>query len=285
MLERGWERAAAAAMGLLVCACSAWADDYDRIASPLAAVSRARNRSRLAVLPFQEIGGRGSAGGRIVAERLIGPLAASEGLQVVERSMLDSVMKEQRLQVSGVTDRNSLRELGRVLGVDAIVTGTVIGLKGDRVEIVARLIDAETARVLGVAEVRVEKDWNESMFDENTWAELPPLPSWPNFDLAQTASAETNDCAAIHTLERSITDVKAKYWAVRLRAAGGAASALQADPGAAIADPEQRADFYSRLREYARAGGAGPTPAELGRMKTTMERISRLADACRGGRS
>ncbi|MGU7665162.1 CsgG/HfaB family protein, partial [Escherichia coli] len=92
-------------------------------------------------LPFQAVGGKGSSGGRIIAERLIGPLAATEGLEVVERTLLDGVMKEQRLQVSGVVDQHSLKELGRVLGVDAIVTGTAITLKDDRVEIVARLID------------------------------------------------------------------------------------------------------------------------------------------------
>lgn len=283
MSDRVWTRGAAAAACLALCASTAGAGDYDAIASPLAAVSRARNRSRLAVLPFQEIGGRGSAGGRIVSERLIGPLAASEGLQVVERTLLDSVMKEQRLQVSGVTDRRSLQEIGRVLGVDAIVTGTVIALKDGRVEVVARLIDAETARVLGVTEARVVKDWNESLFDDASWAELPALPSWPNLDLAQTASAATTDCAAIDTLERSITDIKARYWAGRLR--GGAAAALRNDPGAAIANPELRADFYSRLRAYARDGAAGATPAELGRLNKTEERISRLTDSCRGGRS
>lgn len=277
--------AAAGAMGaalMLALAASVDAGDYDKIAAPLAVTSRAHRRSRLAVLPFQEVGGKSSTGGRIVAERLIGPLAAVEGLEVVERTMLDGVMKEQRLQVSGVTDQRSIKELGRVLGVDAIVTGTVIALKDERVEVVARLIDAETARVLGVAEARVEKDWNESLFDDASWAELPSL---PNFDLAQSAFAATApDCEIVDSLERSITDVKARYWAGRLRA-GGAGAAVDRDPGAEIANPEIRAEFYSRLRAYARSGAAGATPAELGRMSKTMERISRLSGSCRGGGS
>jgi len=284
--EAAGARAGAARFGLtaLLLALAAVADagDYDRIAAPLARVARSHGRARLAVLPFQEVGGKGSTTGRIISERLIGPLAAAEGLEVVERTMLDGVMKEQRLQVSGVVDQRSLKELGRVLGVDAIVTGTAIALKDDRVEVVARLIDAETARVLGVAESRVEKDWNESLFDDSSWAGLPALPS---FDLATDASAAVWDCGTasetVDTLERSIVDLKARYWAQRLRE-GIDRNSLKRNPGSEINNPEIRSEFYARLRAYAREAGPAPTTDEVGRMNKTMDRISRLEGSCRG---
>jgi TolB-like protein len=282
----GTARTGATAAGLMALlsffAPRAVAGDYDKLAEPLARTARAHGRARLAVLPFQVVGGKGSSGGRIIAERLIGPLAATEGLEVVERTMLDGVMKEQRLQVSGVVDQHSLKELGRVLGVDAIVTGTAITLKDDRVEIVARLIDAETARVLGVAELRVERDWNESMFDDTSWAGLPQLPS---FDLAQDASAAVWDCSGagetVDSLERSITDIKARYWAQRLRE-GIAPSSLKANPGSEINNPEIRAEFYARLRAYSRQAGPAVDAGEVGRMNKTMDRISKVQGSCRG---
>lgn len=275
--------AVAAALMLASGASVARAGEYDRLAAPLAKTARAHGRARLAVLPFAEVGGKGSTSGRIISERLIGPLAASEGLEVVERTLLDGVMKEQRLQVSGVVDQRSLKELGRVLGVDAIVTGTAISLKDDRVEVVARLIDAETARVLGVAESRVEKDWNESMFDDSSWAGLPAL---PNFDLAQEASAAVWDCGTASetrdTLERSIVDVKARYWAARLRQ-GIERGSLRRNPGSEIDNPEIKAEFYARLRAYTRdSAGAAPTSDEVHKMNKTMDRISRMAGVCRG---
>ncbi|MBI3564884.1 MAG: hypothetical protein HY079_06800 [Elusimicrobia bacterium] len=282
MSERSWTRGAAAAVCLALCASAAEAGEYDRLAAPLAKTARAHGRIRLAVLPFAEVGGKGSTTGRIISERLIGPLAAAEGLEVVERTLLDGVMKEQRLQVSGIVDQRSLKELGRVLGVDAIVTGTAIALKDDRVEVVARIIDAETARVLGVAETRVERDWNESMFDDSSWAGLPALPS---FDLAQDASAAMWDCGTasetVDTLERSIVDVKARYWAARLRE-GIAPRSLKRNPGSEIGNPEIKAEFYARLRAYAREAGPAPTPDETAKMNKTMDRISRMAGVCRG---
>ena len=275
----------AAALLLALAAVSARAGEYERIAAPLARVARASDDTRLAVLPFQEIGGRGSTTGRIISERLIAPLSAAAGLQVVERTMLDGVLREQRLEESGVVDQRSLKELGRVLGVDAIVTGTAISLTNGEVEVVARLVDVETARVLGVTEARVKRDWNESMFDDASWAGLPPLPS---FDLAQDASAGDFGCGrsgeTVDALERSIVDVKARYWAARLRE-GIARGSLTSNPGSEISDPGVRAEFYSRLRAYARAGGDPPGADEVARMRSTMERIARMENACRGGGS
>ncbi len=285
MRERGGARFGVAALVLVLAAAAARADEYERIAAPLIAIARSHHDTRLAVLPFQEIGGHGSTTGRIISERLIGPLASVRGLQVVERTMLDGVLREQRLEESGVVDQRSLKELGRVLGVDAIVTGTAISLTDGRVEVVARLVDVETARVLGVTETRVTQDWNESMFDDSSWAGLPPLPS---FDLAQEASAGDWGCESsgekADALERSIVDVKARYWAARLRG-GIARSSLTRNPGSEISDPATRAEFYSRLRAYARAGGGAPDRDELARLKSVMERIARLQNACRGGGS
>jgi TolB-like protein len=280
----GRARGAAAAI-LVLAAVTARAGEYERLAAPLARLARSHGDVRLAVLPFQEIGGRGSTTGRIISERLVGPLAAAPGLQVVERTMLEGVLREQRLDESGVVDQRSLKDLGRVLGADALVTGTAISLTNGEVEIVARLVDVETARVLGVAEGRVPRDWNESMFDDASWSGLPPIPS---FDLAQDASAGDFGCGrsaeTVDTLERSIVDVKARYWAARLRA-GIPRGSLTRNPGSEIADPTVRAEFYSRLRAYARAGGDAPDGDEVGRMNRTMERIARLQNACRGGGS
>ncbi|PLX13518.1 MAG: hypothetical protein C0598_03400 [Marinilabiliales bacterium] len=45
--------------------------------------------------------------------------------QVIERDQLEKVMKEQRLSLSGAIDENSAAEVGRVLGLDVIIMGSV----------------------------------------------------------------------------------------------------------------------------------------------------------------
>ena len=45
--------------------------------------------------------------------------------QVIERSRLNSVLREQNLQASSLVDDNTAIQLGKILGVDAIITGSL----------------------------------------------------------------------------------------------------------------------------------------------------------------
>jgi TolB-like protein len=273
-----------AAFALLLAVPPARAGGFDKLGALLARAAKAHGRARVAILPFQVIGGQGSTSGRIVSERLVAPLIADGGVEVVERAMLESVMREQQLQFSGVVDARSVKEIGKILNVDAVITGTVVALKDDRVEINARLIDSESAMVLFAAETKVDQDWNESMFDDASWGGSS-WPSVPSFDLAETASAADFGCLGasdrIDDMERSIIDLMARYWAQKLRAGLDGAS-LKTNPGSDISNPEIRADFYKSLRAHAAAAEPDLTEDEFSQLKNTLERIARLNDSCRG---
>jgi TolB-like protein len=246
----------------------------------------------VAVLPFETLGGE-SAGGRIVSERLIPPLVNS-GLEVVERSLLESVMREQKLRLSGLVSASSVRELGRILDVTAVVTGTVTVLKDDRVEINARLIDTQTAQVISASVARVEKDWSEepsrSIAGDGSWSSL--IPPMPSLDAAQNAWGGTfdegptpeSDCQrsqeASDELERAMVDYKARYWAQRMRQ-GLTADQLKRNPGSEIGNPEIRAQFYARLKFRMQNPGGDLTDAERARVRDMLESQQRLASSCR----
>lgn len=66
------------------------------------------------------IGGSAEAFGDALAGELLGI-----GIEVVERQQLDKVTGEQALSLSGVTEADRTIAIGRVLAVDAILTGTV----------------------------------------------------------------------------------------------------------------------------------------------------------------
>lgn len=274
--------AGAVALLLALSNAPASAGDYEKIAAALAGSARTHGRMRLAILPFVSIGGKGSTSGRIVSERLVGPLTNEKAIEVVERALLESVMHEQRLQVSGIVDSRSVKELGKVLNADAIVTGTVMTLKDDRVEIIAHLIDAETAKVISVASAKVEQDWSESLFDESSWASMS-LPSLPSFDLASPATAGDWDCGraqeTVDELERSLVDLKARFWAQKIRE-GLSGNSLKRNPGSEIRNPEIRAKFYERLRARHAAGDSGLDEHEKSQMKDLMEKVSRLNKIC-----
>jgi TolB-like protein len=278
----GWT----AAFALLLGAPSAFSGDFDQLAARLSAAAKSRGRARVAILPFQVIGGKGSTSGRIVSERLLAPILAAGQVEVVERAMLESVMREQQLQFSGVVDARSVKEIGKILNVDAVITGTVIALRNDRVEINARLIDTESAKVLFAGETKTEQDWNESMFDDAAWSGVgsswPPLPS---FDLASNASAADWGCLGaadrVDDLERSVLDLKARYWAQRLRE-GLDGATLTRNPGSEIRNQVIRAEFHKSLRTHASAAGPDLTAEELAKLKDGLQRISRINDSCRG---
>ena len=276
---------------MLALACGARAGDYERLASQLARAARGSGVKRVAVLPFEGVGSKDSRAGRLIAERLVEPLAAETGVEVVERTLLESVLAEQRLQGSGLVDKSALRELGRLLDADAVVVGAVASLRGDRAEIHARLINAESGRVLGAASARVEKDWTESPLDDNgNWG--PALPPLPSFELPLLGAWETRDavaddrCAAagrtVEAEEQSLVELKARYWAQRLRG-GLDAGRLKRNPGSEIADAALRAKFYELLRREGSAPGPVLTDSEIGRLKDGLARIEKISNACGKG--
>jgi len=90
----------------------------------------------------------------IVDELVLSIFTETQNLQIVERSQLQAVFDELALNQSGMVDLSSANELGKVLGVEALVVGSVTTL-GDQLRIFARLIDTETGTVFAGAATTV----------------------------------------------------------------------------------------------------------------------------------
>ena len=152
-------------------------DAYGQLARDVARSAEHGGARRVAVIPFTPTGRPDKEGGMILAERLVSSLAGEVSVQIVERTFLDRVLEEQKLGALGLVDPRQTREVGRLLGVDAIVTGTFIALANHHVEVHARVIDSSTARVLGAATVRVDKEWDDDPMPVNAlWGVEAPDP-------------------------------------------------------------------------------------------------------------
>lgn len=114
-------------------------------------------KRRIAVLEFTDLQGQVTNFGRYLSEELITRLYDSNKFKVVERQLLNKVIAEQKLSLTGVVDPASAKKLGSVLGVDAIVSGTIAD-RGDTLKINARLIDTETGEVFSAAATEMVKD-------------------------------------------------------------------------------------------------------------------------------
>ncbi len=114
-------------------------------------------RIRIGVVEFSNLDGYASKFGRYLVEELTTRLFRTGRFEIVERQLLDRVLQEQRLSASGLINPATAKQLGQLLGVAALITGTYIDL-GERVKANARLIATETGEVAAVASVSFAKD-------------------------------------------------------------------------------------------------------------------------------
>lgn len=137
---------------------------------------------KIAVLPFSYVDSNPSADGAVISEKLITRIANEGELQIVERSLLAKVLEELRLQHSGIVDETSIKGLGKILGVEAVVAGTLTRQMNGSLEINARLIKTESAAILAVATGNVYPDWDLSKEPaQNITIVLPPQQLPPGF--------------------------------------------------------------------------------------------------------
>jgi TolB-like protein len=112
----------------------------------------------VAISDFPDLQGTVSDLGRYVAERLVTRLSARpEKFRVIERRRLDQVLTELRLSLTDLVDPAKAEQLGKMLGAQAIVVGTLSDL-GNNVDIDARIIEIGTNSTLPGVSVTLSKE-------------------------------------------------------------------------------------------------------------------------------
>lgn len=127
------------------------------LATQIAASASKQNKQKIAVLPFRDLDGKTTILGTYISEELVTDLFAIGGLEIVERAMLDRLIGELKLGQTGIIDPETAKKVGRVAGVDAIVTGSITDLQS-YVALNCRLIDTQTGHIFGAAQTRIVKD-------------------------------------------------------------------------------------------------------------------------------
>jgi hypothetical protein len=69
---------------------------------------------------------------------------------VVDRSELDRIRLEQNFQLSGEVDDNTIVSIGKFVGADIVITGSITGIGSTR-RLRLRALSTQTAQVMGVA--------------------------------------------------------------------------------------------------------------------------------------
>ncbi|HLD28918.1 MAG TPA: FlgO family outer membrane protein [bacterium] len=130
---------------------------------------------KLAVAEFTDLSGNRTAEARLFAERLTTSLASQDEWNVIERTQLEKVLKEQNFSQSGLVDVATAREMGKILGVEIIVAGTLAQV-GSYMEINARGIEVQTGRILLASRLktRPERVTYTPSLDEKIRQDLSP---------------------------------------------------------------------------------------------------------------
>jgi TolB-like protein len=96
----------------------------------------------IAVLDFESVGSEEHLG-KAVSEIMRTELIGTRKFRVVERSQINQALSEQKLQKSGIVDEKSAVEIGKLLGADLIIIGSVVKI-GTAYTINSRMIDVKT---------------------------------------------------------------------------------------------------------------------------------------------
>jgi len=146
-------RAAASRAGLLE-----WQEAHATLAGKLAASYRGDRAKviRMAVVDFTSADGRESGIGGAMAEAITTDLFAFQQFTLIERRMLERIVLAQGTDHESLFDPQTAARLGKIAGVEAIVTGTV-AIAGDEVTVTARIVNVESGTMLASGAVSIAR--------------------------------------------------------------------------------------------------------------------------------
>ena len=116
---------------------------------------------KIGVANFTYPDGRVSGDGDVISGRITTELVRLKKFKVTERKEIEKVFLELKLQSSGAIGADSIKDLGKTLGADWLILGTLTELPGRRIEVSARLVGVESGEILSAHSVKVKKDWRD----------------------------------------------------------------------------------------------------------------------------
>lgn len=159
-------------VGLALMTCTAQfaeGQEFKQVSPALAAKIAESGRKRVAVVDFADLQGNVTELGRYLAEELSGALVNdARGFRVIDRAHLKSILQEHKLAATGLIDPATARQLGKIAGVDTLVTGTITSAFGDTVRVMVKALDVSTAEIIGQSTADIPKtEWIQKLLGQS----------------------------------------------------------------------------------------------------------------------
>lgn len=134
-------------------------DGINQLAVDMSKQMKAKNIKKIAIDDFTDLNGYKSGLGDFISEELVTSFytQGAGNFEVVERRELARVLKEQKLGGSGLLNKDTIAKIGKILGIDAIVTGSIAYL-GSSIKVNARMIGVNNAKVFAATSQKMLKD-------------------------------------------------------------------------------------------------------------------------------
>jgi len=130
--------------------------DYEKQAASfsadLAKKIKESNKTKVAVSDFLDNDGNLTELGKAIAEDIgVGIVNEGKGtFQVMERSNLNAILKEQKLSSTGLIDPETAKQLGKLKMVDAVIVGNITPF-GNSFRVTIKILDTETGMSIAAA--------------------------------------------------------------------------------------------------------------------------------------
>ena len=136
-------------------------------ADPLRTLSRKLRKAlqhdppiSVAVLTFPYAGDRTSTGSYLLSERLLTYLV-QDGATVIERRLISSLLAERHLSETGLLAGAATSDAGRLVGVDALVIGTLTDVSETSTSLDVRVVHLGTSKILATGTVLEPREWGD----------------------------------------------------------------------------------------------------------------------------
>ncbi|WP_350293563.1 FlgO family outer membrane protein [uncultured Croceitalea sp.] len=129
--------------------CDSYAQDFDtqleKLAEGLAKRIESKGKAKIAVWGFfTENGERTALGNYLTEDFSVYLTNFGDNFEVIDRNHLNVLLKEHKLNADGYIDENTAKELGKIVAVDVVITGTYTVLNSI-IKVRAKALDTETA--------------------------------------------------------------------------------------------------------------------------------------------
>lgn len=259
----------------LLAASAASAADYKSLSMELARTARENGISRVALGAFSAAAGAENEA-RFAEEKTSWGLSAQKDLEVLDQASLEAY----------AGSKDWLKKLPSSLRPQAFIKGSVFQ-EGEDITLILKLVEARSGRVLGTLEARSKAHFTElpAVPDLNWGAPVAMTPAHEEF--RDAPSDHEFDCASafreMTRLNAAAVDLKARYWARKMKEPGFSLSSLSRNPGSEFKDFQVKNQFYELLAKYHELDlPPALSAAQGGQLEAFMAKETAVINRCGG---